>query len=66
VRKRRYRVPQGALAWEVDEFLDRDLVLAEIELPTAETRVVPPEWLTGYLIREVTTEPEYVNRMLAR
>jgi CYTH domain-containing protein len=66
VRKRRYRVPQGALAWEVDEFLDRDLVLAEIELPTAETRVVPPEWLTGYLVREVTTEVEYVNRTLAR
>jgi len=25
------------LVWEVDEFLDRELVLAEIELPTEDT-----------------------------
>ena len=32
LRKRRYRVPGVSGVWEVDEFLDRELVLAEIEL----------------------------------
>jgi CYTH domain-containing protein len=31
LRERRYRVPEGDLTWEIDEFLDRDLVL-EVEL----------------------------------
>ena len=32
IRKRRYRMPGTTGTWEVDEFLDRELVLAEIEL----------------------------------
>jgi CYTH domain-containing protein len=66
VRKRRYLVPDGMAVWEVDQFLDRELVLAEIELPAAEARVEIPGWLAEYLEREVTAEPEYVNRALAR
>ncbi|HET8623403.1 MAG TPA: CHAD domain-containing protein [Gemmatimonadales bacterium] len=65
VRKRRYRIPAGDLVWEIDQFLDRDLVLAEVELPATDTPVVPPEWLQPYLVREVTGEPEYENRHLA-
>jgi CHAD domain-containing protein/CYTH domain-containing protein len=65
VRKRRYRVPAGELVWEIDEFLDRKLVLAEVELATADTPVVPPDWLQPYLVREVTGEPEFENRQLA-
>ncbi len=65
VRKRRYRVPAGDLVWEIDEFLDRDLVLAEVELATIDTPVMPPDWLQPYLVREVTGEPEYENRQLA-
>ncbi|MFM8980939.1 MAG: CHAD domain-containing protein [Planctomycetia bacterium] len=43
VRKRRHVVEQGARRWEVDEFLDRDLVLAEIELGSADEPVhLPP------------------------
>ncbi|MCB9625664.1 MAG: CHAD domain-containing protein, partial [Sandaracinus sp.] len=33
VLKRRYTIEDGGLVWEIDEFLDRDLVLAEVELP---------------------------------
>jgi CYTH domain-containing protein len=66
VRKRRYRIPEGTAIWEVDQFLDRELVLAEIELPAVETRVEVPEWLAEYVVREVTAEPEYLNRTLAR
>jgi CHAD domain-containing protein/CYTH domain-containing protein len=65
VRKRRYRIPAGDLVWEIDQFLDRDLVLAEVELATVDTPVVPPEWLQPYLVREVTGEAEYENRHLA-
>jgi CYTH domain-containing protein len=66
VRKRRYVVPEGALTWEIDQFLDRNLILAEIELPTADTQFEIPVWLAEYLVREVTGEPEFVNRTLAR
>jgi CHAD domain-containing protein/CYTH domain-containing protein len=65
VRKRRYRIPAGDLTWEIDQFLDRDLVLAEVELAAVDMPVVPPDWLQPYLVREVTGEAEYENRQLA-
>lgn len=65
VVKRRYRIPSGGLVWEVDEFLDRALVLAEVELPERDTPVELPEWLTAVLDREVTGEPAYLNLRLA-
>jgi CYTH domain-containing protein len=64
--KRRYRVRADELTWEIDQFLDRDLVLAEVELPAADTPVEPPAWLSPYLVREVTDEAEYTNLRLAR
>jgi adenylate cyclase len=66
VRKRRYFIPQGDLTWEIDEFLDLPLVLAEVELPTEETEVVPPGWLCPWIVAEVTERPEYTNLQLAR
>jgi CYTH domain-containing protein len=66
VIKRRYRVPEGDLTWEIDEFTDRELVLAEIELPSADAEVRPPAWLAPQVVREVTDEPEYTNYRLAR
>ncbi len=66
VRKRRHRVPSGARTWEVDEFLDRDLVLAEIELERPDEAVTFPPWLAPYVVRDVTGEPGYVNQNLAR
>ena len=66
VRKRRYQVTEADLTWEVDAFCDRDLVLAEVELPTAAYPVPLPEWIRSLLVREVTEEGEYVNLNLAR
>ncbi len=44
LRKRRYSIRESDdLVWEVDEFLDRPLVLAEIELPTADTKFELPD-----------------------
>jgi CYTH domain-containing protein/CHAD domain-containing protein len=65
LRKRRYRVPDGAIVWEIDEFLDRPLVLAEVELPTADFAVEIPDWLAPYLVREVTDESAFSNLRLA-
>jgi len=66
VKKRRYVVPNGNDHWEVDEFLDRQLVLAELELDRADAPVTIPDWLKPVLVREVTDEPGYTNRSLAR
>jgi CYTH domain-containing protein len=66
IRKRRHIVANGADHWEIDEFTDRALFLAELEIPSADTRIVFPHWLTPVLVREVTDEQEYSNRSLAR
>ena len=66
VHKRRYRVEDGTLTWEIDQFLDRDLVLAEVELHDAATAVELPVWLRRYVVREVTDDPKFVNLHLAR
>jgi len=66
VAKRRYHRPERGLTWEVDQFRDRDLVLAEVEVPATRRRVQLPAWLKPVVVREVTGEPEYVNVNLAR
>lgn len=66
LRKRRYVVPDGDDMWEIDEFLDRPLVLAELELDHADEKVKIPDWLEPVMVREVTDEKEYTNRSLAR
>ncbi len=66
VRKRRYYMPDGDLTWELDEFLDRELVLAELELPHESHPVRIPEWLAPVLVREVSHEAAYLNTALAR
>lgn len=66
IRKRRYLVPEGSRTWEVDQFLDRDLVLAEIEMESADEEVCIPAWLQPFVVREVTDDPAFVNLSLAR
>lgn len=66
LRKRRYLVPEGSLTWEIDEFTDRELHLAELEIPTRDIRIVVPDWLRPMVVRDVTDERAYSNRSLAR
>jgi CYTH domain-containing protein len=66
VEKVRHAVPDGALTWEIDVFLDRHLLLAEVELPSEDAEVQLPEWLAPCVEREVTGDPAYVNANLAR
>lgn len=57
--KRRYIVPANdGLKWEVDEFTEpAGLVIAEIELPEADSNFDKPAWLG----QEVTGDPRYYN-----
>lgn len=66
LRKRRHLVPNGDDLWEIDEFTDRDLVLAELEIDSEDAHIRIPEWLRVVLVREVTDERAYGNRSLAR
>lgn len=66
VHKRRYFVEEGGLTWEIDQFMDRELVLAEIELPDPTTAIDLPKWLERFVVREVTEDPAYLNLHLAR
>jgi CHAD domain-containing protein/CYTH domain-containing protein len=68
-RRHRVRLPQDEgppVVWEIDEFLDRPLWLAEIELDDADAEPALPEWLAPRVEREVTDDPRYTNLKLAR
>ena len=66
VSKLRYVVEEGGLTWEIDAFLDRELFLAEVELPDAEIVPELPAWLAEVVVRDVTDEETYVNLNLAK
>lgn len=63
ISKTRYKVPFGGRIWEVDVFEGRHsgLILAEVELPSANTTVeLPP-----FVANEVTGDERYYNSTLA-
>lgn len=63
IAKVRHLVPaSGGLVWEIDAFMGdlAGLVLAEIELPAADTAFERPVWLG----EEVTGDPAYLNANL--
>lgn len=66
LRKRRYSVEANGRTWEIDDFRNRDLVLAEIELESEGEAVEFPAWLAPAVEREVTGEDAYQNINLAR
>jgi len=63
IDKRRHLVLHGAHLWEVDEFLGNNagLVVAEVELGSADEAFERPSWLGA----EVTDELRYYNLALA-
>ena len=66
LRKRRYVVAVDGKTWEIDDFKNRDLVLAEIELESEDEPVTFPPWLAPVVEREVTGEAAYQNINLAK
>lgn len=63
--KIRYRIHDGDFVWEIDTYDRIDLVLAEVELPSPDTKVTIPPWLAHRVVREVTDDPDYQNYELA-
>jgi CYTH domain-containing protein len=59
-------VPVDGKTWELDDFKNRDLVLAEIELESEDEPVTFPPWLAPVVEREVTGEVAYQNINLAK
>ena len=65
IEKVRYIIPTGSnLFFEVDEFYGKNkgLVVAEIELPSEDTKFNKPIWLG----EEVTGQIKYYNSMIAK
>jgi len=62
IEKTRYRIDCQGLLWEVDEFEGENagLVIAEVELASADQVVALPDWVG----EEVTTDPRYYNANL--
>jgi adenylate cyclase len=67
--KSRYRVPCDVggeqRIWEIDEFDELELVLAEVELPHENAEAPVPHWLRPHIVRDVTDEKQYRNYELA-
>ena len=63
IDKRRHYVEHAGHVWEVDEFLgdNAGLVVAEIELQSADESFARPDWLGA----EATDAPRYYNLALA-
>jgi CYTH domain-containing protein len=66
IDKVRWVKEYGDLKWEIDEFRNLDLIIAEIELPTRDTAVELPQEIQDVLIMEVTGMKEFSNSNLAR
>jgi len=64
IRKVRYDVPFEGNIWTVDVFqgANAGLVLAEVELESADQSITLPPWVGD----EVTSDPRYENSSLAR
>lgn len=62
IEKTRYRIPQGEVVWEIDEFEgdNHGLITAEVELKDEKQAVSLPDWLG----QEVTGDPPYFNSNL--
>jgi len=64
--KTRHIYPMGKLYWEVDEFHnDYRLIIAEIEIPKKNYKVVIPKYISDLILLEVTGIKQFSNRNLS-
>ncbi len=64
IDKHRHLETHGGLTWEIDVFHgdNEGLVVAEVELPSADTKVDLPPWAGA----EVSSDPRYYNSNLLK
>ncbi|MBL4847247.1 MAG: adenylate cyclase [Planctomycetes bacterium] len=65
ISKTRYKVAEGPVVWEIDAFDEFPIVLAEVELESADQTVEIPAWLAPHVVSELTEDPRYRNYALA-
>lgn len=66
VSKLRYVVEDSTGLWEIDSFTDRVLFLAELEVPTIDTKIKIPKWLKPFIKKDVTKDSKFKNVNLAK
>lgn len=64
IEKERHLIDYAGFTWEVDVFhgANEGLIVAEIEVPTADTTFERPDWIT----EEVSNDPRYYNSSLSQ
>ncbi len=64
IEKTRHKIAAGEVMWEIDEFHGENagLIVAEVELTSAEQRFETPAWLG----REVSDDKRYFNSRLVK
>jgi len=64
IEKDRYRVEEGGVVWEIDEFFgeNQGLIIAEVELESEDQPFTKPVWVG----EEVTGDPRYFNSNLVK
>ena len=64
IEKNRYRVEEGGVVWEIDEFFaeNKGLIIAELELESENQEFEKPDWVG----EEVTGDPRYYNANLIK
>jgi CHAD domain-containing protein/CYTH domain-containing protein len=66
IRKRRWIIAETDRTWHIDKFLDHDLILAEVQLPSDTAEVKIPAWLEPFVERDVTEDDAFSNYNLAK
>jgi CYTH domain-containing protein len=64
IEKKRYKIQNDGLTWEVDEFFgeNQGLIVAEVELQSENQSFTKPDWIG----EEVTGDPRYFNANLIK
>lgn len=65
INKIRHVKKEGDLKWEIDEYVNLSLIVAEIEIPSVDYQVEIPDYISENLIMEVTSFREFTNRKLS-
>jgi CHAD domain-containing protein/CYTH domain-containing protein len=65
LRERRYEIVDDKSTWTMREFLERDLVIAEVDMDPGLSDVPIPEWVATHVKREVTGNTRYEDEWLA-
>jgi len=53
------------LKWEIDDFKDINITIAEIEIPSDDYEVIYPDYISNNMIKDVTGQNEFNNRRMS-